>query len=105
MTNHKTPSRFLSMFMSLILVIGMLPASVFAQNAWGGTGVAEVQEDPSSSTEPGLCAMGNNLVLRNGSNGGMTQVYYADASGSIVGAPIDLGTTGLAISGDTTGGF
>lgn len=105
MTNHKTPSRFLSMFMSLILVIGMLPASVFAQNAWGGTGVAEVQEDPSSSTEPGLCAMGNNLVLRNGSNGGMTQVYYADASGSIVGAPIDLGTTGLALSGDTTGGF
>lgn len=105
MTNHKTPSRFLSMFMSLILVIGMLPTTVFAENSWGGTGVAEVQEDPSSSTEPGLCAMGNNLVLRNGSNGGMTQVYYADASGSIVGAPIDLGTTGLAISGDTTGGF
>lgn len=105
MTNHKTPSRFLSMFMSLILVIGMLPTTVFAENSWGGTGVAEVQEDPSSSTEPGLCAMGNNLVLRNGSNGGMTQVYYADASGSIVGAPIDLGTTGLALSGDTTGGF
>lgn len=103
MTNHKTPSRFLSMFMSLILVIGMLPTTVFAENSWGGTGVAEVQKDPDSDTA--LCAMGNNLVLQDGSNDALTQFYYADASGSIVGDPIDFSTMGLEITGNSAGGF
>lgn len=76
---------------------------VLRENAWGGTGVAEVQKDPDSNT--GICAMGNNLVLRDGSNGGLTQIYYADASGDIVGDPIDLSTMDLQITGDSAGGF
>lgn len=180
MTRHKISSRLLAMLLSLILVIGMLPATAFAmqifiklnvdtgtqqitleveptdriedvkqkifdkngipaeqqiltfagkeledgntmqdysiqkdstivlvlrENAWGGTGVAEVQKDPSFNAEPGLCAMGNNLVLQDGSNGGLTQVYYADNSGNSVGGPIDLSTMELGITGDTAGGF
>ena len=103
MKQAKTSSRLLALLLSLTLVIGMLPTTVFAETAWGGTGVAEVQKDPGSNT--GICAMGNNLVLRDGSNGGLTQVYYADASGNIVGAPIDLSTMGLGITGDSAGGF
>lgn len=101
----KTSSRSLALLLSLILMIGMLPTTVFAETAWGGTGVAEVQKDPSPTADPGLCAMGNNLVLQDGSNGGLTQVYYADASGNIVGVPIDLSTMGLGITGDSAGGF
>lgn len=105
MKQAKTSSRLLAMLLSLTLVIGMLPTTVFAETAWGGTGVAEVQKDPSPTADPGLCAMGNNLVLQDGSNSGLTQVYYADASGNIVGAPIDLSTMGLGITGDSAGGF
>lgn len=105
MKQAKTSSRLLALLLSLTLVIGMLPTTVFAETAWGGTGVAEVQKDPSPNADPGLCAMGNNLVLQDGSNGGLTQVYYADASGNIVGAPIDLSTMGLGITGDSAGGF
>ena len=105
MKQAKTSSRLLALLLSLTLVIGMLPTTVFAETAWGGTGVAEVQKDPSPTADPGLCAMGNNLVLQDGSNGGLTQVYYADASGNIVGAPIDLSTMGLGITGDSAGGF
>lgn len=76
---------------------------VLRENAWGGTGVAEVQKDPDSNT--GICAMGNNLVLRDGSNDTLTQFYYADASGNIEGDPIDLSTMGLEITGDLVGGF
>lgn len=101
----KTSSRSLALLLSLILMIGMLPTTVFAETAWGGTGVAAVQKDPSPTADPGLCAMGNNLVLQDGSNGGLTQVYYADASGNIVGAPIDLSTMGLGITGDSADGF
>lgn len=103
MTRHKTSSRLLAMLLSLILVMGILPTTAFAQNSWGGTGVAEVQKDPDSNT--GICAMGNNLVLRDGSNDALTQVYYADASGDIVGDPIDLSTMDLQITGDSAGGF
>ena len=105
MKQAKMSSRLLALLLSLTLVIGMLPTTVFAETAWGGTGVAEVQKDPSPTADPGLCAMGNNLVLQDGSNGGLTQVYYADASGNIVGAPIDLSTMGLGITGDSAGGF
>ena len=105
MTRHKTSSRLLAMLLSLILVMGILPTTAFAQNSWGGTGLAEVQKDPDPNADPGLCAMGNNLVLRDGSNGGLTQVYYADAFGNIVGDPIDLSMTGLNITGDSEGGF
>ena len=105
MKQAKTSSRLLALLLSLTLVIGMLPTTVFAETAWGGTGVAEVQKDPSPTADPGLCAMGNNLVLQDGSNGGLTQVYYADASGNIVDAPIDLSTMGLGITGDSAGGF
>ena len=91
------------MLLSLILVMGILPTTAFAQNSWGGTGVAEVQKDPDSNT--GICAMGNNLVLRDGSNDALAQVYYADASGDIVGDPIDLSTMDLQITGDSAGGF
>ena len=38
------------------------------------------------------------LVLQDGSNGGLTQVYYADAFGNIVGDPIDLSTMDLQIT-------
>lgn len=103
MTRHKTSSRLLAMLLSLILVMGILPTTAFAQNSWGGTGVAEVQKDPDSNT--GICAMGNNLVLSDGSNDALTQVYYADASGDIVGDPIDLSTMDLQITGDSAGGF
>lgn len=103
MTRHKTSSRLLAMLLSLILLIGLLPTTAFAQNSWGGTGVAEVQKDPDSNT--GICAMGNNLVLRDGGNDALTQVYYADASGDIVGDPIDLSTMDLQITGDSAGGF
>lgn len=105
MKQAKTSSRLLALLLSLTLVIGMLPTTVFAETAWGGTGVAVVQKDPSPTADPGLCAMGNNLVLQDGSNGGLTQVYYADASGNIVGTPIDLSTMGLGITGDSAGGF
>ena len=105
MKQAKTSSRLLALLLSLTVVIGMLPTTVFAETAWGGTGVAEVQKDPSPTADPGLCAMGNNLVVQDGSNGGLTQVYYADASGNIVDAPIDLSTMGLGITGDSAGGF
>lgn len=105
MIRYKSIRRLLSAALSLILVIGMLPTTVFAENSWGGTGVAEVQKDPSLNADHGLCAMGNNLVLQDGSNGGLTQVYYADAFGNIVGDPIDLSTMDLEITGDSAGGF
>lgn len=44
MTRHKTSSRLLAMLLSLILLIGLLPTTAFAQNSWGGTGVAEVKK-------------------------------------------------------------
>ena len=61
MIRYKSIRRLLATVLSLVLVIGMLPTTVFAENSWGGTGLAEVQKDPDSNT--GLCAMGNNLVL------------------------------------------
>ena len=103
MTRHKGFQRLLATLLSLALVMALMPTTVFAENSWGGTGVAEVQKDPDSDTA--LCAMGNNLVLQDGSNDALTQVYYADASGSIVGGPIDLSTMGLEITGDSAGGF
>lgn len=105
MTRYKKFRRLLAMVLSLILVFSIMPAIVFAQNDWGGTGVAEVQKDPSPNADTGLCAMGNNLVLQDGSNGGLTRVYYADAFGGIVSEPIDLSTMGLEITGDSAGGF
>ena len=39
MKQAKTSSRLLALLLSLTLVIGMLPTTVFAETAWGGTGV------------------------------------------------------------------
>lgn len=100
MTRHKTSSRLLAMLLSLILVIGMLPTTAFAQNSWGGTGVAEVQK-----LDGDLYAEGNNLVLKNGSDGDLTQIYYANTNGVTVGNPINLSEISSDITGDTTGGF
>lgn len=175
MTRHKTSSRLLAMLLSLILVIGVLPTTVFAmqifieikvdtgsspitleveptdriedvkakiqdkegvppdqqiltyngmelkdgntlqdysiqkdstivlvlrENAWGGTGVAEVQK-----LDGDLYAEGNNLVLKNGSDGDLTQIYYANTNGGTVGNPINLSEISSDITGDTAGGF
>lgn len=80
MTRHKTSSRLLAMLLSLILVMGILPTTAFAQNSWGGTGVAEVQKLGGD-----LYAEGNNLVVKNGSDGDLTQIYYANTNGVTVG--------------------
>ena len=103
MVRHKPANRLLAALLAVIMVIGIMPTAAFAENSWGGTGVAEVCKDPDSDTA--LCAMGNNLVLQSGSNGGLTQLYYADTSGNIAGDPIDLDTLGLEITGNSAGGF
>lgn len=100
MTRHKTSSRLLAMLLSLILVMGILPTTAFAQNSWGGTGVAEVQKLGGD-----LYAEGNNLVVKNGSDGDLTQIYYANTNGVTVGNPINLSEISSDITGDTTGGF
>lgn len=100
MTRHKTSSRLLAMLLSLILLIGLLPTTAFAQNSWGGTGVAEVQKLGGD-----LYAEGNNLVVKNGSDGELTQIYYANTNGVTVGNPINLSEISSDITGDTTGGF
>lgn len=100
MTRHKTSSRLLAMLLSLILLIGLLPTTAFAQNSWGGTGVAEVQKLGGD-----LYAEGNNLVVKNGSDGDLTQIYYANTNGVTVGNPINLSEISSDITGDTTGGF
>ena len=61
------------MLLSLILVMGILPTTAFAQNSWGGTGVAEVQKLGGD-----LYAEGNNLVVKNGSDGDLTQILRAN---------------------------
>lgn len=103
MERHRPVSRLFAVFLTAIMVMGIMPTVAFAENTWGGTGVAEVQKDPDSNT--GLCAMGNNLMLRDGSDGSLTQVYYADASGGIGENPIDLSTMDLEITGNTESGF
>ena len=100
MARHKTSSRLLAMLLSLILLIGLLPTTAFAQNSWGGTGVAEVQKLGGD-----LYAEGNNLVVKNGSDGDLTQIYYANTNGVTVGNPINLSEISSDITGDTTGGF
>lgn len=100
MTRHKTSSRLLAMLLSLILGMGILPTTAFAQNSWGGTGVGEVQKLGGD-----LYAEGNNLVVKNGSNGDLTQIYYANTNGVTVGNPINLSEISSDITGDTTGGF
>ena len=88
------------MLLSLILVMGILPTTAFAQNSWGGTGVAEVRKLGGD-----LYAEGNNLVVKNGSDGDLTQIYYANTNGVTVGNPINLSEISSDITGDTTGGF
>lgn len=100
MKQAKTSSRLLALLLSLTLVIGMLPTTVFAETAWGGTGVAEVKELGGD-----LYAEGNNLVVKNGSDGDLTQIYYANTNGVTVGNPINLSEISSDITGDTTGGF
>lgn len=73
---------------------------VLRENAWGGTGVAEVQKLGGD-----LYAEGNNLVVKNGSDGDLTQIYYANTNGVTVGNPINLSEISSDITGDTTGGF
>ena len=73
---------------------------VLRENAWGGTGVAEVKELGGD-----LYAEGNNLVLKDGNDGNHTQVCYTNANGETVGGAIDLSTISSEITGDTTGGF
>lgn len=100
MKQAKTSSRLLALLLSLTLVIGMLPTTVFAETAWGGTGVAEVKELGGD-----LYAEGNNLVLKDGNDGNHTQVCYTNANGETVGGAIDLSTISSEITGDTTNGF
>ena len=100
MKQAKTSSRLLALLLSLTLVIGMLPTTVFAETAWGGTGVAEVKE-----LDGDLYAEGNNLVLKDGNDGNHTQVCYTNANGETVGGAIDLSTISSEITGDTTNGF
>ena len=87
--------RILAVFLCAVMVLSMLPASALAIGDWGGTGVAAAEGNGST-----ICALGNNLVVRDGGSG-LTQLYYADAAGSAAGAPIDLTTLGF--SGSTGG--
>lgn len=64
MTRHKTSSRLLAMLISLILVIGILPTTAFAQNSWGGTGVAEVKKLGDHAEGKELYLEDNQVKLR-----------------------------------------
>ena len=101
MTQYKTFHRLLAAILALLLAIGATPIAVFAQNSWGGTGVAEVQKS-SGQGKSTLCAMGNNLVLQSGSGDGLTKAYYASNIGEPVGSPINLAEL-MGVLGDTNG--
>jgi hypothetical protein len=95
MPRHNKTRRFLAIALSLLLILGVMPAVALAQNSWGGTGLTEVIRNVYLT--PQLFAMGNNLLLKDGGSG-LTQVFYADAGGNPAESPIDLAALGF--SGD-----
>ena len=100
-------NKFTALLLSLCLVLTMLPITALAQNAWGGTGLAEITY---SSNLASLYAMGNNIVIQ-AAGDATTNLYYADVDGGLASAAIDLsGMPAIEggasdISGSTTDGF
>lgn len=99
--------KFTALLLPLCLVLTMLPITALAQNAWSGTGLAEMAY---SSNAASLYAMGNNIVIQ-AAGDATTNLYYADVDGDPTSAAINLsGLTAIEggasdISGNTTGGF
>lgn len=100
-------NKFMALLLSLCLVLTMLPITALAQNAWGGTGLAEITY---SSNTASLYAMGNNIVIQ-AAGDATTNLYYADVDGGLTSAAIDLsGMPAIEggasdVSGNTTDGF
>lgn len=96
---------------SLLILLALLAmtysAGIQAQNAWGGTGLAEIV---FSSNENCILGIGNHLIVE-GTSQTKTNIFYADGSGNKSSEAIDLssisnissGTT--QINGNTTDGF